>query len=301
MSSGYVDWKTLLKDVIADLDLDSEKEHDLVSVAQYYVNKSGSNKNALTRTILHNFGVAKSPTKGHEILASIPIHTFWTTNYDRLIEKSLEDAKKVPDVKHIIEHLSITWPNRDAVIYKMHGDVGDPTNAVICKDDYERYPFKMGQFASLLKGDLMQKTFVFLGFSFTDPNIDFILSRVRTVLEKNQREHYCIQKKITRRPKEKTKEFEYRQLKQDYFIRDLKRKNIQTQGNRIKKEEVRAKSAKHAKDSERGFTQPVDQPINVSFEQISSEMDEQPEFELGKPQIGQYLLTMDTGGRLNRF
>ena len=228
MSTGYVDWKTLLKHVIDDLDLDSEKEHDLVSVAQYYVNKSGSNKNALTRTILHNFGVAKTPTKGHEILAGLPIHTYWTTNYDRLIEKSLEDAKKVPDVKHTLEHLSITWPNRDAVVYKMHGDVGDPTNAVICKDDYERYPFKMGQFASLLKGDLIEKTFLFLGFSFTDPNIDFILSRVRAVLENDQREHYCIQKRITKRPKEKQKDFEYRQLKQDYFIRDLKRKNIQT-------------------------------------------------------------------------
>ena len=228
MSSGYVDWKTLLKHVIDDLDLDSEKEHDLVSVAQYYVNKSGSNKSALTGTILHNFGVAKAPTKGHEILARLPIHTFWTTNYDRLIEKSLEDAKKVPDVKHTLEHLSVTWPNRDAVVYKMHGDVGDASNAVICKDDYERYPFKMGQFASLLKGDLIEKTFLFLGFSFTDPNIDFILSRVRAVLENDQREHYCIQKKVTRLPKEKKKDFEYRQLKQDYFIRDLKRKNIQT-------------------------------------------------------------------------
>ena len=228
MSSGYVDWKTLLKHVIDDLDLDSGKEHDLVSVAQYYVNKSGFNKNALTRTILHNFGVAKSPTRGHDILASLPIHTFWTTNYDRPIEKSLEDAKKVPDVKHPIEHLSITWPNRDAVVYKMHGDIGDPTNAVICKDDYERYPFKMGQFASLLKGDLIEKTFLFLGFSFTDPNIDFILSRVRAVLEKDQREHYCIQKKITKNKGEPKKDFEYRQLKQDYFIRDLKRKNIQT-------------------------------------------------------------------------
>ncbi|MDX9732318.1 MAG: SIR2 family protein [Bdellovibrionales bacterium] len=228
MPTGYVDWRTLLKHIIDDLGLDPKKEHDLVSVAQYFVNKSGSNKNALTRTILHNFGVSKTPTKSHEILASLPIHTFWTTNYDRLIEKSLEDAKKVPDVKHTLEHLSVTWPNRDAVVYKMHGDVGDPTNAVICKDDYERYPFKMGQFASLLKGDLIEKTFLFLGFSFTDPNIDFILSRVRAVLENDQREHYCIQKKITRWPKETKKNFEYRQLKQDYFIRDLKRKNIQT-------------------------------------------------------------------------
>ena len=228
MSAGYVNWHELLKGVVTDLGLDPEKEHDLVSVAQYSVNKAGGNKNALTRTILHNIGVAKKPTIGHQILASLPIHTFWTTNYDKLIETSLEDAKKVPDVKHTLEQLSTTWPNRDAVVYKMHGDVSDPTNAVICKDDYERYPFKMGQFASLLKGDLIEKTFLFLGFSFTDPNIDFILSRVRAVMEDNQREHYCIQKKITKWPKEKTKDFEYRQLKQDYFIRDLKRKNIQT-------------------------------------------------------------------------
>jgi len=47
------------------------------------------------------------------------------------------------------------------------------------------------------------------------------------------------------------------------------------QGNRIKKEEVRAKPAK---GSERGLIQPVDQPLNLSFEQISSEMDAQSEF-----------------------
>lgn len=228
MSAGYVNWEELLKGVVTDLGLDPKKEHDLVSVAQYSVNKAGGNRNGLTRTILHNIGVAKKPTKGHRILAGLPIHTFWTTNYDKLIETSLQDAKKLPDVKHTLEQLSTTRPDRDVIVYKMHGDADDPTSAVICKDDYERYPFKMGQFASLLKGDLIEKTFLFIGFSFTDPNIDFILSRVRAVLEKNQREHYCLQKKITRNSGETKKDFEYRQLKQDYFIRDLKRKNIQT-------------------------------------------------------------------------
>lgn len=228
ISSGYVDWEQLLETVFKDLRLDPKKEHDLVSVAQYSVNKAGGNKDTLARTILHNMGVSKAPTKGHRVLANLPIHTFWTTNYDRLIEKSLEDAKKVPDVKYTVDHLSITWPNRDAVVYKMHGDISDTKSAVICKDDYERYPFNMAQFASLLKGDLIEKTFLFLGFSFTDPNIDFILSRVRAVLDDHLREHYCIQKKVTLYKGEKKKDFEYRQLKQDYFIRDLKRKNIQT-------------------------------------------------------------------------
>lgn len=228
MSSGYVDWKGLLKDIISDLGLDPDKEHDLVTVAQYSVNQAGGNKGALTRAIVNNAGIAKKPQRGHEILADLPIYTFWTTNYDKLIEKSLEASRKVPDVKYTVEHLATTRPERDAVVYKMHGDVDHASKAVICKDDYEKYPFKMGQFASLLRGDLIEKTFLFLGFSFTDPNIDYILSRVRAVLDDNQREHYCIQKMVTRLPNERKKDFEYRQLKQDYFIRDLKRKNIQT-------------------------------------------------------------------------
>lgn len=228
MSAGYVDWKGLLKDIVTDLGLDPDQEHDLVSVAQYSVNQAGGNKNALTKTIVNNFGIAKKPQTGHEILANLPIHTYWTTNYDKLIEESLKDAKKVPDIKYTIQHLANTRPERDAIVYKMHGDVDHSDKAIICKDDYEKYPFEMGQFASLLRGDLIEKTFIFLGFSFTDPNIDFILSRVRAVLERDQREHYCVQKRITRWPKEKKKDFEYRQLKQDYFIRDLKRKNIQT-------------------------------------------------------------------------
>ena len=61
----------------------------------------------------------------------------------------------------------------------MHGDVDHASDAIICKDDYEAYPLKMAAFVSALRGDLIEKTFLFLGFSFTDPNIDYILSRVR--------------------------------------------------------------------------------------------------------------------------
>ena len=86
----------------------------------------------------------------------------WTTNYDKLIEKSLEDEKKVPDVKYTVQHLAVTRPERDVVVYKMHGDVDHSDKAVICKDDYEKYPFVMGQFASLLRGDLIEKTFLFV-------------------------------------------------------------------------------------------------------------------------------------------
>jgi hypothetical protein len=110
----------------------------------------------------------------------------------------------------------------------MHGDVDHAAEAVITKDDYEKYPHKMGVFVSALKGDLIEKTFLFLGFSFSDPNIDYILSRVRAIYEENQRHHYCILREVSKDEKESEEDFVYRKLKQDYFVSDLSRFGIQT-------------------------------------------------------------------------
>ncbi len=73
----------------------------------------------------------------------------------------------------------------------MHGDIEHPDKAVLSKDDYERYNDTHGPFVTALSGDLVERTFLFLGFSFTDPNLDFILSRICTRYAKNQRQHYC--------------------------------------------------------------------------------------------------------------
>ena len=228
MASGYVDWKGLLKDIIMDLGLNPDEEDDLVTVAQYHCNMAGGSKARLTQTIFDHFSQTRTPTRNHVILARLPIYTYWTTNYDKLVENALVEAKKVPDVKYTLKQLAVTRLDRDVSVYKMHGDIDHAADAVICKDDYEEYPYKMSAFVSALRGDLIEKTFLFLGFSFTDPNIDYILSRVRVLYEKHQRHHYCIQKKVSQEPAESGDRFKYRQLKQEYFIRDLKRFGIQT-------------------------------------------------------------------------
>lgn len=40
--SGFVDWKGLLRPLAKDIDLDVDKESDLLSVAQFYRNRKGS-------------------------------------------------------------------------------------------------------------------------------------------------------------------------------------------------------------------------------------------------------------------
>jgi hypothetical protein len=227
-ASGYVDWAGLLAEIIQDLGLDPAQHHDLVTVAQYHCNQAGGNKTKLTQTIFNHFAPVKVPTANHRILARLPIFTYWTTNYDKLIERALEEAKKVPDVKYELKQLSVTRPDRDVVVYKMHGDIDHPADAVISKDDYEAYPLNMAPFVTALRGDLVEKTFLFLGFSFTDPNIDYILSRVRVQYEKYQRQHYSVQRKVSKNAGESDQDFKHRELMQHYFIRDLKRFGIQT-------------------------------------------------------------------------
>jgi len=226
VASGHVDWKGLLKDFADELYLDVEKETDLISLTQYHLNKNSNNRHALNQKIANEFHHGKSPNENHEILSRLPIKTFWTTNYDRLIEKSLELKGKIVDVKYTTKQLANTIHGRDAILYKMHGDVEHPDDAIISKDQYEKYYNTHGAFINTLSGDLISKTFLFIGFSFTDPNLDYILSRIRVTYQNNQRKHYCFFKSVTKKGNEKEEDFEYRQTKQTLIINDLLRFNI---------------------------------------------------------------------------
>ena len=227
-AAGYVDWPGLLSEVAQGLGLDAGKETDLVALAQYHLNSNATNRHQLSQLLIDEFSDLKDPTENHKVLARLPVRTFWTTNYDRLIEKALEAGGKRVDAKYTKEQLATTRRGRDAVVYKMHGDIEHPDKAVLSKDDYERYHQTHGPFIAALSGDLVEKTFLFLGFSFTDPNLDFIMSRIRATFTSHQRQHYCIACKRTRAKGEKEAEFQYALTKQNLVTQDLMRFNIKT-------------------------------------------------------------------------
>ena len=95
-AAGFVDWKTLLKPIADDLDLDVEREWDLVTLAQYHANTNATNRSKLNQMLVTEFSAGVEPTENHTILARLPIQTFWTTNYDKLIESSLERNERFP-------------------------------------------------------------------------------------------------------------------------------------------------------------------------------------------------------------
>lgn len=224
--TGCVNWRELLREIAKELGLDIDRESDLVSVAQYHVNRHGGNRGHLNRAILEQLTPKTPPTQNHRLLAHLPIRTWWTTNYDKLLEIALQDEGRIPDVKFQISQLAHTKPRRDATIYKMHGDIDHPAQAVLTRDDYERYERNHGPFLNALVGDLVSKTFLFVGFGFSDPNLSSVLSHIRVRFEENQRPHYAIFKNVSRNDCKSEEEFEYEKTKQILHIEDLRRFNI---------------------------------------------------------------------------
>lgn len=225
-SSGYVNWRELLREIASDISLDVEIEQDLVAVAQYYCNEKSS-RSQLNQLILNEFVSNSRKNKSLDILSELPIDTYWTTNYDHLIEEVLQSKGKRVDIKTTPQSLASILDARDAVVYKMHGDYTIPESCVITKDDYESYHFSRQLFTTALQGDLISKTFLFIGFSFDDPNLSYILSRIRALLNENQREHYCLFEKARKKEGESAAEYEYRLNKLQLRIHDLQRYGIQ--------------------------------------------------------------------------
>lgn len=226
IAAGFVDWKGLLRPLADELALSLDLEHDLVKVAQFHVNRH-SNRHDLADLILNQFSTRQAKiTDSHRILARLPIGVYWTTNYDCTIEDALGQAGKLVDVKHEQSQLPHTLAGRDALVYKMHGDCRHAGSAVLAKEDYEKYHLTHGDFLTALSSDLLSKTFLFVGFSFTDPNMDYVLSRIYARHDRNQKKHYCLVAQEQQRDGEPVEDFQYRKAKQEFFIRDLERYNI---------------------------------------------------------------------------
>ena len=232
-SAGYTDWKGMLKEAAEDIGLDVEKENDLISLAQYYVNSKKRVK--INKAISEYFSQPFEPTETHRILSSLPITSYWTTNYDTLLERTFEEMQLSYSVLTNDRSFHKFINGSDIVVHKLHGDVNTPNEAVITKHDYEQFVLEHEILLAKLKGEMCSKSFLFLGYGFNDTDINHILTRIRLFYKcEPPQNHYCLLEKITRKRDEQgnytetEEDFEYRQRKQEHRIIDLESYGIRS-------------------------------------------------------------------------
>jgi len=222
MGAGYPSWAALLTEVGDELGVKSGELHDLAALAQWSIQENGS-ATQVRNVIKEQIGVEHAVPETLEIIARLPVKFLWTTNYDRLVERAFGSVNRPIDTVSGAADLALRATPGATRLFKMHGTVERLDDVVISTDDYELYRSKRGAFLPLLQAQLSSMSMLFLGISFTDPNIKHVLSLIRESFASAPPEHFAIVRPPQREDFKTDTEFEARSTQHKLWSRDLKR------------------------------------------------------------------------------
>lgn len=177
----------LWNDLISELQKlipDGKSESDYLVIPQLFYNQVGETQyhKTIQRILRHNR--VKYDNKLHQSILSLkPAHII-TTNYDNLIEQAIHHDTESLNYSLIYEDKDLPFANSPNFLVKMHGDF-DKKNIVLKEDDYLHYQNNFPLIENFIKGVFSSKLILFIGFSYSDTNLKFIVERVRNVLQKD--------------------------------------------------------------------------------------------------------------------
>jgi hypothetical protein len=192
-AAGYPGWNELLEPLRVSAGL-PELPQDPPLLAQYYVDSRPGGLELLETHIIDVMRhCTTEPTAGHRFLRKLPVNDIWTTNYDTLLENSMPDVRIIANEADIVER---RLPTRRRLT-KMHGSFrqdmsGWRTKPVITRSSYEAYEHDFPRIWSMLRSTYLTRTFLFLGFSFQDPNVEILLRLSRTLFDQGAPEHFTV-------------------------------------------------------------------------------------------------------------
>lgn len=120
----------------------------------------------------------------HQALAASDFRIIYTTNYDMHIEKALSDVGKNPFVISMYEDfLSSKKQNPDCEILKFHGSLEEQNSIILTENQYFKRMELEGALDQRLRADALTNSFLFMGYSFSDPNIRYIFYKLHKLRE----------------------------------------------------------------------------------------------------------------------
>lgn len=188
MNSSVPSWNQLTNRMKAELPNEFSEETDALKIAQIFKDSRGHKEymDKVKDILLYNKAVSNPLHKS--ILALNPCHII-TTNYDDLIEQELsKDFLQYHIIREDKDIPQMTYPN---TLVKMHGDyVTD--NIVLTEDDYYNYKENFPLTRAFVLSLFASKLILFVGFSFADLNLKFILNELKNILSDKMQRPYLL-------------------------------------------------------------------------------------------------------------
>lgn len=187
LDSGMPSWSKAVSQIADKLNI-SPNEIDSLKIPQYYFNARGKNDYTQLVHQIFKYGIHLQTMPVHKKIIDFNADVMITTNYDHLLEQAAEESG---EVLHIVSKDSDLPYKRGKELIKMHGDF-EHDNFVLKEDDYLNY----GQNFRLIKNYITSlagtKTILFVGYSFSDPDLKQIFSWLKNVLQGDFRHAYMI-------------------------------------------------------------------------------------------------------------
>ena len=195
VAAGMPTWLQLVDALADDLGMYDDTPtgrlqlSQLSSIPQYYENRFG--RKSLTERIRALIPKKTArPSIVHELIADLPCDLFYTTNFDALLEVSLENRGRHFETVATEEDAK-DYTNRDhCQVRKIHGSINTANSLVVTRDDFLRYDARHPNITERLRTDLATTTFLFVGYSLDDPDFSLLYDRVFLSLAPLERRHY---------------------------------------------------------------------------------------------------------------
>jgi hypothetical protein len=122
-------------------------------------------------------------TPSHAELVRLPIPELFTTNYDELIELTFRHHGVELAVSSTVEEFRAHQPVRpERHLIKLHGTISREETIVLTRDDYASSRRSRLQMFEHLSHEVHYASFLFVGFSLTDPNLSVIRDDARLAM-----------------------------------------------------------------------------------------------------------------------
>jgi len=149
-------------------------QDEFLRIPEYFFQRDTSeNKTEYYELIRNTLKCDNDPNPIDDEIFNILPHHIITTNYDSLLENTTVLNSQLYTV--VSQDSDLLSKASERYIIKMHGDLYTPSTIVLKESDYIDYEHKHTLISTFIRALLVNHTFMFLGYSLNDYNLNLII------------------------------------------------------------------------------------------------------------------------------
>lgn len=179
LDSGMPSWFDAIRMIADRLGIRDDGNLDYMKIPQYYYNARGNKEYVELMREIFKYTENLEVKDVHRNIIRLNTQVIVTTNYDNLIEKAAEENAEFIQV--ISQDKDLSYQNSEKQLIKIHGDF-EHGNFVLKEDDYLHYDANFKLIETYIKSLVATNVVLFIGYSFSDPDVKQLFTWVKDVL-----------------------------------------------------------------------------------------------------------------------